>query len=259
MKTRNFNFFLAILILLPYNNTCCERSSVVEHNLAKVAMRVRFPSLAPLINKSKSFKLSILARVIEFFILIFEVNDLIKYKKAIIMSIGLKHGEVILENHHIEWEEYAKKIISILKNILGDDALGIEHIGSTSLPSIKAKPIIDIAVGVKKLDLILSFNDVLNENGFIFRESDHEEQLLYTVKAKLNPDIAKSYIHVVTFNSKAWKNYLSFRDYLLKNEDAAKRYETLKIKLAEKYRNDRKSYTSSKQKFIDEILERVNY
>lgn len=78
------------------------------------------------------------------------------------MSIGLKHGEVILENHHVEWEEYAKKIISILKTILGDDALGIEHIGSTSLPSIKAKPIIDIAVGVKNLDLILSYNDVLN-------------------------------------------------------------------------------------------------
>lgn len=175
------------------------------------------------------------------------------------MSIGLKHGEVILENHHIEWKEYAKKIISILKNILGDDALGIEHIGSTSLPSIKAKPIIDIAVGVKQLDLILSYNDVLNENGFIFRGSDHEEQLLYTVKDKLNPDIAKSYILVVTFNSKAWKNYLSFRDYLLKNEEAAKRYETLKIKLAEKYRDDRKSYTSSKQKFIDEILKKVNY
>ena len=49
------------------------------------------------------------------------------------MSIGLKHGKVILENHHIEWEEYAKKIISILKTILGDDALAIEHIGSTSL------------------------------------------------------------------------------------------------------------------------------
>ncbi len=141
-----------------------------------------------------------------------------------------------------------------LKGILGDDALGIEHVGSIAIPSIKAKPIIDIALGVKTLNSILPYNDTLNEMGFVFRGSYQREQLLYTVRDKINLDIAKSYVHVVVFNSKEWGDYLLFRDYLRSNEETARRYENLKIYLAEKYRNDRKSYTSSKHKFIEEIL-----
>jgi GrpB-like predicted nucleotidyltransferase (UPF0157 family) len=98
--------------------------------------------------------------------------------------------------------EYARELISRLKEILGDDALGIKHVGSTAIPGIKAKPIIDIALGVKTLNSILPYNDTLNGMGFVFRGSYQKEQLLYTVRDKSNPDIAKSYIYVVVFNSR---------------------------------------------------------
>lgn len=133
--------------------------------------------------------------------------------------------------------------------------LRIEHVGSTAISSVKAMPIIDIVLGIKTLDSILQYNDDLNKNGIIFRGFDLEEQLLYIVKDDVNPNIVNSHIHVVVFDSKAWKNYIIFRDFLRDNEKTAKRYELLKTELAIKYKDDRKSYTTSKQKFIVEILE----
>lgn len=78
------------------------------------------------------------------------------------MSIGLKRGEVSVENHQIEWEVSAKNTIDILKNTLNNDIVDAQHIGSTSIKSICAKPIIDIVVGVKDFKDILKNNDELN-------------------------------------------------------------------------------------------------
>ena len=77
------------------------------------------------------------------------------------MSLGLKRGTVQLEPHDKQWDEAAIQTIKKLKSILGDDAVDIQHIGSTAIPAIKAKPIIDIAVGVtdfeKKCHIMSSY------------------------------------------------------------------------------------------------------
>ena len=62
--------------------------------------------------------------------------------------IGLKRGTVKLVPHNSKWEELFKKEKQLLKKTFGDTILGIEHIGSTAIPNIPAKPIIDIDVGV---------------------------------------------------------------------------------------------------------------
>ena len=72
------------------------------------------------------------------------------------MSLGLKRGTVQLEPHDKQWDEAAIQTIKKLKSILGDDAVDIQHIGSTAIPAIKAKPIIDIAVGVTDFEKIIS-------------------------------------------------------------------------------------------------------
>ncbi len=69
------------------------------------------------------------------------------------MSIGLKRGEVAIENHQIEWEFSAKNTIDILKNTLNNDIVDAQHIGSTSIKNICAKPIIDIVVSVKNFKI----------------------------------------------------------------------------------------------------------
>ena len=106
-------------------------------------------------------------------------------------------------SHQVEWEEYVRNLISRPKKILDGVILGIEHVGSTVISTIKAKPIINIVLGVKTLDSILQDNDELNKNGIIFRGSDLEGQLLYIVKDEVNPNIVKSHIHIVVFYSKA--------------------------------------------------------
>lgn len=83
------------------------------------------------------------------------------------MSLGLKRGIVQLEPHDKQWDEAAIQTIRKLKSILGDDAIDIQHIGSTAIPAIKAETIIDIAVGVTDFERIISHNEKL-ENEWIF-------------------------------------------------------------------------------------------
>ncbi len=85
------------------------------------------------------------------------------------MSIGLKRGEVAVENHQIEWETSAKSIIDLLKNIMKNDIVDVQHIGSTSIKSICAKPIIDIVVGVNDFNDIFKHNDILEKFGMFYR------------------------------------------------------------------------------------------
>ena len=92
------------------------------------------------------------------------------------MSIGLVKGTVSLEPHNSQWEILAKEIIEKLKNILGNDMVAAEHIGSTSIRKIYAKPIIDIAVGVTDFEKMMKHNDELKEVGIIYRREDHPGQ-----------------------------------------------------------------------------------
>ena len=95
------------------------------------------------------------------------------------MKIGLQRGTVIVEDHKTKWEEDAKQTIESLRKILQSVAIDIQHVGSTAIKNICAKPIIDIAVGVLDLDEMLSLNDILEENGFIFRGQVIPDELLY--------------------------------------------------------------------------------
>ena len=83
--------------------------------------------------------------------------------------IGLKRGTVQLCQHEKEWEVEAQNTILRLKGILGDVIRDIQHVGSTSIISIKAKPIIDIALAVDDFDHILAYEKQLKNQGFHYR------------------------------------------------------------------------------------------
>ena len=171
------------------------------------------------------------------------------------MSLGLKRGIVQLEPHDKRWDEAAIQTIKILKSILGDDAIDIQHIGSTAIPAIKAKPIIDIVVGTTDFGRIMSHNEQLENEGIFYRGSDVEHQVLYVI-GDMEKDIRTHHIHVVKWNGTEWKNYIHFRDYLNANENMALQYQKLKEELESKYADDRVTYTNGKQDMIDIILER---
>lgn len=169
------------------------------------------------------------------------------------MSIGLKQGMVAVEPHRIEWEMAAQEIIDSIKNILKNDIVDAQHIGSTSIKDICAKPIVDIVVGVSSFDRIMKHNDDLMKNGIVYRRKDHPNQHLYVV-GDLKNDIHTHYIHVVIWGQEAWNNYINMRDYLNAHADKAKEYSDLKERLAKEYPEDRITYTNSKSEFIERIL-----
>lgn len=169
--------------------------------------------------------------------------------------IGLKRGTVMLCDHQKEWETEAQNTIVRLKNILGPVIRDIQHIGSTAIKTIKAKPIIDIGVAVESFDEVLAHQDKLKEAGFYYRpNSDLGEQLLFASGSlyERTGDLQTHFIHIVKWGSMDWINYINFRDYLNKNPDIAKEYEDLKVSLAADAPKDRgrEKYLKGKHDFI---------
>lgn len=171
--------------------------------------------------------------------------------------IGLKRGTVKLCEHEKEWELEAQNTIARLKQILGNVIKDIQHVGSTSILSIKAKPIIDIAVAVDDFDDILSFEKELKDNGFYYRpnaQASLRNQLLFACGNfyEGTGDLQTHFIHVVRTNSMDWINYINFRDYLNNTPLAAKEYEELKVALALQAPVDkgREKYLEGKHDFI---------
>lgn len=170
------------------------------------------------------------------------------------MSIGLKRGTVAVESHRMEWDVAAQEVINKLKEILKNDVVDLQHIGSTSIKNICAKPIIDIVVGVKSFDRIMVHNEELMVSGIVYRRQDHQGQHLYICSDTEN-DIQTHFIHVVIYGEKQWNDYLNMRDYLNAHEDKAKEYSDLKERLAKTFPKDRQAYTNGKSSLIENILQ----
>ena len=169
--------------------------------------------------------------------------------------IGLKRGTVKLCEHEKEWEIEAQNTISRLKKILGNVANDIQHVGSTAILSIKAKPIIDIAVAVDDFNDVLALEKELKDKGFYYRpQVDLGEQLLFASGSLYEGagDLQTHFIHVVRSGSMDWINYINFRDYLNRTSSVAKEYEELKVSLALQAPIDsgREKYLKGKHDFI---------
>ena len=169
------------------------------------------------------------------------------------MSIGLKKDTVVLEPHQEDWEIEGAKMCRKIKAILGDDVVDVQHVGSTSIRRICAKPIIDVAVAVRSFEDIMKHNEELNANGLVYRKQDVPGQHLYRC-GDLDHDIVTHFIHVVISDSEAWNNYINFRDYLNSNPEDAKSYELLKVALCSRYPEDRTSYVDGKKELVTELL-----
>lgn len=167
--------------------------------------------------------------------------------------LGLQRGTVHLAAHDPAWEEEAQRCIAQLRRILGEAAADIQHVGSTAIPSICAKPIIDIAVGLHDLQVLDAYIPALRECGVIDRGEDHPGQRLL-VMGDFEREQRTHHIHAVAWNGESWKNYIRFRDYLCAFPERAKDYEAMKLSLAKRYQDDRKSYTEGKKAMIDQLL-----
>jgi len=173
------------------------------------------------------------------------------------MGIGLKRGMVELSEHEPEWINLATEAIERLWRIFESIAKDIQHIGSTAILSIKAKPIIDIAVAVDEFTQIKALIPAMEKEGFVvdygIRDSDWHGFIVYSDSTR---SVDTYHIHIVKYNSAKWQGFLRFRDYMNTNPHVAQKYEACKIKSIEKSKNDngRSAYTDNKNDFIARIL-----
>ena len=168
------------------------------------------------------------------------------------MSIGLKRGMVKLADHDPEWKNIAAVTIEKLRRSFGEVAKDIQHIGSTAIENIKAKPTIDISIAVNDFDKVEKLIPTLESEGILWGEWRNDERMLFFMIS--TPGIVTHFIHVVKANSEEWFGRVNFRDYLNANISAAKEYEELKIKLADENPNEWDKYTDGKHPFIKQIL-----
>lgn len=124
--------------------------------------------------------------------------------------------------------------------------VAVEHIGSTCIPGIKAKPVVDIAMAVASAPDDERLKQALLALGYEARgEYGLPGRQFFTWG---QPPVI--HLHVVAANAPHWRDWLDFRDYLLAHPVHARAYEQEKIRLAEKYAGDRAAYTKSKGEFI---------
>jgi GrpB-like predicted nucleotidyltransferase (UPF0157 family) len=162
--------------------------------------------------------------------------------------IGLKKGKVILAPYNKEWAACFKNEKILLQEALGSLAFDIQHVGSTSVPGMPAKPIVDIAVGIKTIKGFRECIAPLEDSGYVVGDSASNSLQFFLSKGR--DDKTTYHLHLVKYNGELWKNYLAFRDYLRANRKHARKYAELKETLFKKYPENRKKYTAGKAKFV---------
>lgn len=166
--------------------------------------------------------------------------------------MGLKVGTVKLEEYNEKWNEMFNKEKDELMKIFGNIALQIDHIGSTSIPGLSSKPIIDILVILENFNEFEKVKGYFKDEPYSIKEDSPSDEIL--VRKRIGLDTTTHLIHVMEENSKRCTDTILFRNYLLKHPEIVKKYEDLKKELAEKYADNRKMYTASKNDFIQEVL-----
>ncbi len=170
------------------------------------------------------------------------------------MNTPLKDRVEILP-YDPEWPELFEKLGSDLRDVLGDIAIRIDHIGSTAILDLAAKPIIDIQISVAAFDPVNVYQAPLESMDYVFRDDNGDRSKRYFREA---PKTRRTHIHVRRAGSWSEQFALLFRDYLRCHKDHASAYASVKRQLAGKYGRSRIGYNEAKSEIIWEIMNRAN-
>ena len=167
------------------------------------------------------------------------------------MSQTYKNKRIVeVVHYNPNWEqkfkEEARKIEKIFKEIFID----IHHIGSTAIPLVKAKPIIDIMVEVKDLNKVDRYNKQMEELGYIALGEYGIPKRRFFQKGG---NSRTHHVHIFEKGSPQIKRHIDFRDHLISNPSVAREYSMLKEKLAKEFRYDIDKYQEEKESFIKKI------
>jgi GrpB-like predicted nucleotidyltransferase (UPF0157 family) len=149
------------------------------------------------------------------------------------------------------WPERFAWLGAELRRALGGAAVRIDHIGSTAVPGLAAKPVIDIQISVASFDPLEAFRAPLEALGYAYRADNTERTKRYFREPAGS---SRTHIHVRRAGSFSEQFALLFRDYLRATPEVAAEYEALKQRLAARHRDERRAYTEAKVPIFWEVI-----
>ena len=164
--------------------------------------------------------------------------------------LGLEQGVVKLIPYTIEWKRLFEKEKAQLQSVIGQYVLDIQHVGSTSIPGMAAKPILDIGIAVRDFEEARICIPPIEQLGYEFKGEFGIPRRHYFVKGAPRTH----HIHMNEMNSIHWENQVLFRDYLIQTPELAKEYVILKANLAQRFPDNREAYLDGKASFIEAVL-----
>lgn len=167
----------------------------------------------------------------------------------------MREEPIFLVDYDPAWPHLFEEERTALEAVLRRWLIGpIEHIGSTAVPGLTAKPVIDIMAPVRDLASSLHARDAIAPLDYVY--FPYRPDIMHWF-CKPSPARRTHHLHLVPLASSLWSDRLLFRDYLRISPHAAAEYASLKAALAEEHRHDREAYTDAKGAFVISILERA--
>lgn len=159
---------------------------------------------------------------------------------------------IVLSEHQPQWKEWAAEESAHLSMLLSEYSPVINHIGSTAIPEIMAKPIVDMLVEVPSEAVLSRVRSLMEQDGYICM-SVSDSQMSFN--KGYTPDGYAEKVYHIHLRRSGDNDEICFRDYLITHADAAREYEKLKCSLLPEYRNNRDGYTAAKTEFVRRITE----
>ena len=168
-------------------------------------------------------------------------------------NVGLKRGYLELQDYREDYPLIYEEEKEELLRIYGNRIELIDHVGSTSIKGIKSQPIIDINIQTDDLDDFKKYTESVIEGQTYTVKKEPTLGGDYLIRKEENGKV-KAFIHVYKVGDMNGITSILFRDYLNNHEDERKRYEKLKMELYDKYKDNRKAYTSGKDEYIKRVI-----
>ena len=169
-----------------------------------------------------------------------------------LVRLGIRQGTVRLVPFQKHWVASFRRERRRLELALAGLHADIQHVGSTAIPGMPAKPVIDITIGLShRRHLRVAARRLIQAGYWHNHHADLPDRTLFTG----NRGIWRTkHVSLTQIGSQTWKNHICFRDYLLTHPHAAARYRRIKQHLARRFINDRRTYTGAKSAFVEGIL-----
>lgn len=166
--------------------------------------------------------------------------------------LGIPKESVMLCPYSQDWKILFEQEKTNLYNCFHEHDIEIQHVGSTSISGMYAKPIIDIAIVLKDFNDGFKMISGIESIGYHFKGSLGKSNRFFFWKG--DKDSNTHNLHIVEHGDKNWENLILFRDFMNSHSDYRDKYLTLKIELAQEYKGNRAIYTEKKTEFIIEVI-----